>query len=494
MSTNHELDEPDDINAGADFTHDLVIIGSGPAGMSAALMASDCGLRAVVLEEQPRAGGQIYRDATVALPSVAKLLGSYYQYGAKLAQRFAASGAEIHHGTLVWDVARDLTVTAQKSGQSFHVRAPQLLVASGCMERPSPVPGWTLPGVLNAGAAQIALKTAAQIPQGRVVLVGGGPLLLLVACQLLQAGAQIVGIVETSPAPNQGRAIRHVLGALRSPAVLAKGLGMLWQLWCSGVPMFKHAKDVRIEGVDGAQSMDGSQRVQGVSFTAGGKTQRLAADIALLHHGVVPNTQISRLLRVEHDWSDAQLTWQPKLDAWGQTSLPGFRMAGDGAAIAGALAAEASGAIATIGAAVALGKLDAKRAQELAKLWRTRLAQHTNIRPFLDALYRPPEWLTDCADETIVCRCEEVTAGRVREMARMGCEGPNQTKFFSRCGMGPCQGRLCGITVTQILAKELGRTPMQVGAYRIRAPLKPISLGSLAALAQPAEAAKPSSR
>jgi bacterioferritin-associated ferredoxin len=101
-------------------------------------------------------------------------------------------------------------------------------------------------------------------------------------------------------------------------------------------------------------------------------------------------------------------------------------------------------------------------------------------------MYRPPRWIVQPADGTIVCRCEEVTAGRVREMARLGCVGPNQTKFFSRCGMGPCQGRVCGSVVTQVLAAELGRTPGEVGAYRIRAPLKPVPLGAIAALADDA--------
>ena len=114
---------------------------------------------------------------------------------------------------------------------------------------------------------------------------------------------------------------------------------------------------------------------------------------------------------------------------------------------------------------------------------RRALEKQMHIRPFLDALYRPPEWINTPTDDAIVCRCEEVTAGQVREMARLGCRGPNQTKFFSRCGMGPCQGRMCGLAVTQILAAELKVSPTQVGAYRIRAPLKPIPLASLAAMA-----------
>lgn len=443
--------------------------------MSAAITAASVGIKALVLDEQPRPGGQIYRNITAVPQSVSTLLGPDYRHGETLTRQLAQSGVEIRQGTLIWDIARDLTATVQQDGHSYQVRAPQLIIASGAMERPSPIPGWTLPGVLNAGAAQIALKSAATVPDGRIVLVGGGPLLLLVACQLIDAGATIAGIVETSPTANRWHALRYLPGALSAHDALAKGLRMLGRLRRAGVAMFQAASEVRIEGDD---------RVTAVSFSSGGKSHRLDADVALLHHGVIPNTQISRLLRVEHEWNSAQLAWQPRTDAWGETTLAGLRIAGDGAGIAGALAAEASGALAALGAAAAAGHLDEPERDKLARPLRKKLARQLSIRPFLDALYRPPEWLTEPSDETIVCRCEEVTAGRIREMARLGCQGPNQTKFFSRCGMGPCQGRMCGITVTQILAKELNKSPQEVGAYRIRAPLKPISLKSLAAIGE----------
>jgi NADPH-dependent 2,4-dienoyl-CoA reductase/sulfur reductase-like enzyme len=258
------------------FTHDLVIIGSGPAGMSAALAATMLKLRVVVLDEQPRPGGQIYRNVTEAKPTVTSLLGPDYTRGADLAQRFSRADIEVHYQTLVWDVARDLTVTAQQLGRSFQVRAPQLIVANGAIERPSPLQGWTLPGVLNAGAAQIALKTAAQVPDGRVVLVGGGPLLLLVGCQLIQAGAQVAAVVETSPASNRLRAARHSLGAMSAPALLAKGARMMWELRRAGVPRFKHATDVRIVGSNPTE--DGSRRAVGVEFATGDFLRQLKAD------------------------------------------------------------------------------------------------------------------------------------------------------------------------------------------------------------------------
>ena len=245
------------------------------------------------------------------------------------------------------------------------------------------------------------------------------------------------------------------------------------RLRAAGIPWFSGATQLAVEG---------QQRAEALRFTAGGREHRLDASVVLLHHGVVPNTQLTRLLRVEHDWDAAQLTWQPRVDDWGQTSLAGLRIAGDGASIGGALAAEASGTLAALGAAQALQRLSATECDERAGVARKTLRQQLRIRPFLDALYRPPEWINTPADDTVVCRCEEVTAGRIREMARLGCQGPNQTKFFSRCGMGPCQGRLCGLTVTQILASELGKPVAEVGAYHIRSPLKPVPLASLASL------------
>ena len=456
------------------MTHDLLIIGAGPAGMAAALTAAALGLKTVLLDEQPRAGGQIYRNITAADPQVTALLGPDYAYGRALTERLAGSGVELRYGALVWDVARDLTVTCLQQGQSHQVRAPQLIAATGAMERPSPMPGWTLPGVMNAGAAQIALKSSGAVPTGPVLLAGGGPLLLLVACQLLDAGATVAGIVETSPAANRWAALGHLPAALGAPAVLLKGLNMMRRLRAAGIPWFTGATQLAVEG---------QERAQALRFTAGGREHRLDASVVLLHHGVVPNTQLTRLLRVAHDWDPAQLCWQPRVDDWGQTSLVGLRIAGDGAAIGGALAAEASGALAALGAAHALKCLSATDRDARAAAARKALRQQLRIRPFLDALYRPPAWINTPADDTVVCRCEEVTAGRIREVARLGCQGPNQTKFFSRCGMGPCQGRLCGLTVTQILASELDKPVAEVGAYRIRSPLKPVPLAALASLA-----------
>jgi NADPH-dependent 2,4-dienoyl-CoA reductase/sulfur reductase-like enzyme len=385
------------------------------------------------------------------------------------------AGVDARHDALVWDVSRQLSVTAFAHGAALQFQAPQIIAASGALERASPIPGWTLPGVMNVGAAQIALKASGSVPTGRTVLAGGGPLLYLVACQLLDAGANIAGIVETSPSSNRFAALKHLPKALGASEYLFKGVKMIARLHRAGVPWFRNAS---------ALSVTGSVQAEGLSFQVGGTRHTLEADLVLLHHGVIPNTQISRLMRVDHVWSDAQRAFNVVCDAYGQTSMPGFRIAGDGAAIGGALAAQNAGALAALGAALELGKIGRSDFDRYVVPYHRARDRDLRVRPFLDALYCPPADITEPVDEAIVCRCEEVTAGRIREMASLGCQGPNQTKFFSRCGMGPCQGRVCGGVVTQLLATELGKTPDEIGAYRIRAPLKPVPVAAFSGLAE----------
>lgn len=455
------------------MTHDLIVIGGGPAGMATAATASALGMKVALLDEQHRPGGQIYRNVGVADASIKTLLGADYAAGESLLKQFDEAAVDYRAGALVWDIDRERTVTIVAGDQAEHLSAPHLVIATGALERPSPVPGWTLPGVMNAGAAQIALKAGPSVPEGKVVLAGTGPLLLLVACQLLAAGADVAALVETAPRGNRIAALRRLPHALVAPAPLIKGARMLAQLRMSRVRWHKHATNLAIEGDTHASALH---------FHSGGKHHAVAADVVLLHHGVVPNTQLTRLLRLEHRWDDAQIAWHPVRDEWGASSLAGVWIAGDGAGIEGARAAQASGTLAALGIAHAAGRIGEAERDQWAKAWWWMLARERAARPFLDALFRPPDWIGVPGDGTLVCRCEEVTAGRIREMARIGCAGPNQTKFFSRCGMGPCQGRLCGLTVTQIIADAQHTSPHAVGAYRVRAPIKPIPLHALASL------------
>ena len=180
--------------------------------------------------------------------------------------------------------------------------------------------------------------------------------------------------------------------------------------------------------------------------------------------------QVTLGLQLRHEWDESQLCWRPAIDPWGQTSVPKIAVAGDGGGIVGADAAALSGRLAGLDAAAKLGRIDEGERDRRALPIRSGLDRELALRPFLDRLYRPaPAVLAPAEDGVIACRCEEVTVGQIRRAGRLGAPGPNQLKAFTRCGMGPCQGRMCGPIVSAILAEVLGKSVAERSAPTGRA-------------------------
>lgn len=452
---------------------DIIVIGAGPAGLSAATETRRHGASVCLLDEQHSAGGQIYRNVVGSPATRQRVLGTDYSAGHALVQSSEESGVVHRKTATVWKVGKDGSVAFSVDGQAEQIQARHIIIATGAMERPAPVPGWTLPGTLTVGAAQILMKSSGIVPVG-AVLVGAGPLLYLVATQLVAAGAPPKALVETQTKTDLKRAMRHVVLALKGWKQLVKGLQMIAALRWTGVPRFTNATNIEITG-------DAS--VENVRFHARGCDHVIATASVLLHQGVVPNTQITRSLGLDHTYDAAQCCFAPSTDEFGQSSNPLFSIAGDGAGIGGAKVAELSGKISALNALRQIGTITQATCADLTRPLLKRRRREMAIRPFLDAAYPPPSSVLRPADDTIICRCENVSAGDIRRYATLGCTGPNQTKAFGRSGMGPCQGRYCGSVVTEILAEETGKTHDFVGSYRIRAPLKPITLKELATLA-----------
>ncbi|CAG9173289.1 NAD(P)/FAD-dependent oxidoreductase [Cupriavidus pampae] len=472
------------------MTCDLLVVGAGPAGLAAATQAAQLGLATVLIDEQPAPGGQIYRAISTTPVRNRAILGQDYWHGLNLLEPFATSGARHLSAATVWSInAREAEANKTPAGYevAYSVARPgqdpqaallhcrHIILATGAQERPFPIPGWTLPGVITAGAAQILLKTSGVVPEGRTVLAGGGPLLYLLAYQYLNAGVKLDAILETTASGQWRAALPHAWGFLRSP-YLGKGLKLLRAVR-KAIPI--------ISGVTALEAVAGANgQVAQLHYEADGQRKTIAVDQLLLHQGVVPNTNLSRAIGAEHVWNERQDCWEPQVDAWGATSVPNVTIAGDGAGIAGAVAAEHRGRIAAVHAAAALGRIDNATRDIKAASHREALDRATRGREFFEVLYRPLPQFRRPVGDTIVCRCEEATAEQVRQAARIGCQGPNQMKAFLRCGMGPCQGRFCGLTVTELIADEQQRHPRDVGYYRLRFPTKPVTLGELATLPQ----------
>jgi len=450
-------------------TCDVAIIGAGPAGMAAAALTAHAGLSTIMLDENPGVGGQIHRSIGSTPVRKESILGGDYWGGQSLVRALRETRARFVPNATVWSLSPDREIGVSHEGRSHLLKARSVIIATGALERPFPVPGWTMPGVMTVGGAQTLLKSSGLIPSGRVVLAGSGPLLWLFAAQTLRAGGSIEAMLDTAPRANWRRAAAVASAFVVSP-YLRKGMMLL----------AKVRRNVRVVSAVTDLEAQGAGRLQSVAFSVDGKRERMPADVLLLHQGVVPNVNLAMAAGVRHTWDDDQLCFVPVLDAYGGTNVDGIAVAGDGAGIGGARVAEERGRLAAIAAVRAI-----KPGAELPEERRIRetLAAFDRGRAFLDRLYRPADAMRMPSGDTIVCRCEEVTARQIIDTIALGCEGPNQIKAFLRCGMGPCQGRSCGLTVTELIAKARGVPPGEIGYFRLRPPVKPVTLGEFASLA-----------
>jgi NADPH-dependent 2,4-dienoyl-CoA reductase/sulfur reductase-like enzyme len=453
-------------------TADLVVIGAGPAGLAAAGTAAARGAKVLLLDEQPQVGGQIYRNIASSTAARNTVLGSDYVAGSRLLRALDEPGISYQPGAKVWQLTDQREVYYSVGTRATMCVATEVVIATGALERPMPFAGWTSPGVMTAGAAQIMLKSGL-VPEHDIVLAGSGPLLLLLAVQLHRAGVNIRALVDTTPRQNRWRAAPFAPQALLGYDYLLKGLRLQRDFAATGIDHLRHANDLRAVGGDAISALE---------FSAGGVRRSIECELLLTHVGVVPNVQLTRSIRAEHEWHGVSQSWQPLLDHTGQCSVAGVSVAGDGAGIAGAEAAALAGELCAFGALARIGLLSASQGKRRIAQSSEGLRRLRAGRPFIEALFAPASEFLNPPDSVVICRCEEVTAGQLREHVALGCLGPNQAKAFSRCGMGPCQGRYCGLTVAQVIAAARGVTPQAVGYYRLRPPLKPVTLGELASL------------
>lgn len=450
---------------------DVIIVGAGPAGMSCATRLRQSGQHVLLIDEQPTPGGQIWRNVeAMAHTPLGTILGPDYTAGLDVVAAFRASGVEYWPQTEVWQIERGWKIHCRVPGGMRATAAPLLVLACGAYERVFPFLGWTLPGVLTVGGAQVLLKTSGQIPDSPVWILGSGPLQLLYAKQLLAANGRIAGILNTAPRINRLAALAHAPRALLGWRDLRKGLGWIRELRRAGVHVIDNVTRIELRG---------SSRVEEISYVRGQIAAVSApASVVLVHDGLLPNLHAPVSVGAKTVWRGSGICFAPETDIHGRSSVDDLYIIGDAAGIGGAKAARLSGDICAEAiearrrnahaiSARAIGRLVAHRSRVLA------------TRPFLEALYRPGIDISSIKDDTIVCRCEEVTAGDIRA-ACAGASGTDSVKIRTRAGMGMCQGRQCGYVVSQLLAKQIGRQQFDLGFMSARPPLKPVSLGELA--------------
>jgi bacterioferritin-associated ferredoxin len=335
-----------------------------------------------------------------------------------------------------------------------------------------PVKGWTLPGVMSVGGAQTLLKQAA-LGADDAVFVGSGPLLYLTAWQYIKAGLEVRAVIDITGGKQWRSAIPFAPLALLQPNMLAMGRKWLGEIY----------RNTEVINKVSAIEIIGESQAQGVSCTlSSGDKIDIDANHIFLHQGVVPNVNLTMATGLAHQWDHQAHCWRPVIDVTGKSSDEQIYIAGDGGGIGGAKAAAIAGRLAASAIVARCGK-----PRFLAKLYyKLRHLHYLSIRPFLDRLYLPPaHFRLAQTDETIICRCEAVSKADVNAALASGASGPNQLKAFCRAGMGRCQGRSCGLVVQEMIASHTGQSMPETGYYRLRPPVKPITLAELASLEGP---------
>ncbi|SEO35175.1 Thioredoxin reductase [Paracoccus alcaliphilus] len=448
--------------------------------MAAFQTAGACGLDVALVDENARAGGRIYKGILSACAAGKPLSDTYGADGPWAAKAVdavqTANDPAIFTGHTVIDVTRtpgdvwQVHLLAEPGLK--HLKARRILVATGAKERPFAFPGWTLPGVMTAGAIQTLMKDSNCLPDCPVVLAGSGPLLLLLATQLLEQGVTVSALLDTTPSSNVLRAARFVPGAVMAGTTLWQGVNLLCRITRAKLPRYQNVTQVAAQGTD---------LLKAVTFTYRGTEHQISTPLLVTHLGIVPDTQLTRLLGCTHYWSPLLQAWAPDADKAGQTSHPDVSVAGDATGSNGALAARNAGHLAALDAACKLGAISTHDYHERAIPLLAFHRRSTRERRFLNHLFAPaPSHARTLPDDTLLCRCEEVSFGTLRAMTRAGIGDFDHFKAVSRCGMGLCQGRICADMATLALAEGAGIDPSKARQMTVRAPLKPIPLGALA--------------
>jgi D-hydroxyproline dehydrogenase subunit alpha len=411
---------------------DVLVVGGGPAGIAAAASAAGAGARVGLVDDNPSLGGQIWRGESMNVGSDA----------AAWIGRLRAAGVELLSATRVFDQPEAHVLRGEEPDGYVDLKYRKLVIATGARERFLPFPGWTLPNVMGAGALQALVKSGLPIRGKRIVVAGSGPLLLAVAAYLRKHGAEVPLMCEQA---SLSSLVAFSLSLLRYPSKISQALSLGKEL--SGIRLLTGCAPIAAEG---------DRILRSVSILRGNKTEKIACDYLACGFHLVPNTEFAALLGCRLRDGFVQV------DELQQTSVPDIFCAGEPTGIGGVELSLVEGEIAGL-AAVA-------READAGKLFRRR----QKLQGFARALERTfalrSELKKVTLPQTIVCRCEDVTYDLLKPHKSW-----RAAKLYSRCGMGPCQGRVCG-PATQFL---LNWTPDS-----IRPPIFPTVVNHLAAMPQ----------
>ena len=458
---------------------DVLIVGAGPAGMSAATELAKAGTTVIITDERPEPGGQFFKQLAHSHSfALNKPSDSQYRDGAVLIEMLMNSDAQLIGNANAWGAFRDeagnIEVCVASGTKSYIVHTRQLILATGAFESAPAFPGWTLPGVMTTGAAQGLVRAYRVAPGQKVLIAGNGPLNLHLACELVNGGVEVVAMAESASGPSIGRA-RAAIGALMSsPSLILRGIGYLRALRKHRVPMFYGYHILRA---------DGDERVRSGSIAKIGRDavllpdteKQFEVDAICLGYALHPSNEIARSLGCEHDIVAPGFV-VPVRDGNFKTTVDGVFIIGDGGVLGGAHVAMVEGRLVTQAVLGNLLKDEQKSNHRDLRL----LQRHRRFQRHLWTMYEAPEVDTALPD-TPLCRCEMVTLGTITSLIESGIDDLGSLKRLCRVGMGPCQGRYCQKRIATILANMTENVPASKDMLAPQLPVKPVLIANVAA-------------
>ncbi|MBI2738549.1 MAG: FAD-dependent oxidoreductase [Rhodospirillales bacterium] len=440
-----------------EITCDVLVVGAGPAGLSAARSLAVAGANVVVLDERLHPGGQFFKPLAPSHQAEISTLDSQFRDGAVMMQSTLRAGARIVNEATVWAAFSPHEVAAIVAGRSTLYRPKRVVLATGAYEQSPTIFGWTLPGVMTVGGLQTLARSYRVAPGKRIVIAGNGPLCLQTAVELLDGGANVVAVLEAAARPGLARWPVIARAFLADPFLMIDGFSLVARL------------GGKLNWGRRATRLIGDERVRGIE--AG--DLRFDADIVALSYGFATSSELARSLGCAHRFvARGNGSMETLTDADGRTSVAEVFAVGDGARFGGAHAAMAQGALAAAAIAADLGF----KSVELREARRT-LRRATRFQAALWRMFDAPPIDPDTVDDSaVVCRCEEVTAGELRRLIAAGHDSPASLKRACRVGMGRCQGRYCASVVARMTTAEVD----EFGLFAPRPPAKPVPIRAIA--------------
>jgi thioredoxin reductase len=450
---------------------ELLIVGAGPGGLSAAIAARRAGVEVVVLDERSQPGGQYFKQPDVGGDGIVAP-DMQHREGAALIETARGLGVIIRNGVSVWGAFAPLEFAATQSGAAIRYRPKAAIVATGAYERGWPVPGWTLPGVMTTGAAQTLWRTARRVPGKRVLIAGNGPLNLQLAAELIEAGSQVVAVVEAARKPGIGNLGTMVSMLLASPSLIGNGIRYHLRRIRAGSGMIYGEVIRKVE-----KSADGLKVTTGAAGGSGA-ARTFDVDSLCLGYGFEPANELLRGLGCHHDFDPVRRQLVTRRDSSGLTSIAGLYALGDCTGLGGARAALAEGTL--VGAAAASGLGKSVRESDVSGA-RADLSRHRRFQSALWKLYAFGGYHPSLADrETLICRCEEVSFGQIEDALDEDLTMIGAVKRQTRVGMGRCQGRYCGPVLDTLMGARLGYQRDEYSGFAPRVPIRPVRIEDLA--------------